>query len=211
MNRRVAVVVSVLTIAIATGLSVAAAETAGNVWDFRELRPGPVSRDHGDRFSLNGRFTVTPSKGGTTIAGRSHGSGGACLVADLAAHGAPEQSCTSHAQCNQAWGAYHQANLSNPDYDAARFGAIGNGYCVSNRCWYRPGVQACVRQAYPNVWEKGSHEFGPVDVQHVGRLYGQDARIDWQVLTCANRAQADGTDSAASCSQSNGIYLPPQN
>src|SRR5262245_5180951 len=204
MNRRFAVVAAIMT--ISAGLSVAAAQTAGT--DFRQLRPGPVYPDRGDFFSLNLRFNVTPSKGGTTLAGRSHGSGGACLIGDLAAHGAPELSCTSHSQCNQAWAAYHQANLSNPDYDAGRSGAIGNGYCVSNRCWYRPGPQACVRRPSPNSWEIGTHEFGPIDVQHVGRLYGFDKRTDWQVLTCANRAVAGGGDDT-SCAQSAGIYLPP--
>jgi hypothetical protein len=203
MNRRVAAVAAVLT--MAAGISVAAAQS-GN-WDFRQLRPGPVVADRGDVFSLKARFSVTPSRGGLTIAGRSHGSGGACLIGDLAQFGAPEQSCTSHSQCNQAWAAYHQANLGNPDYDAARFGAVGNGYCVSNRCWYRPGAQACVRRPSPNSWEIGTHEF-PVDVGHVGQLYGYENRVEWQVLTCMNRAQPGGGDDTA-CAQSNGIYLPP--
>lgn len=205
MNKRIAGTVGLCV--IGAGLSVAAAETvAPNDWDFRALRAGPVYPHRGDFTQLKGRFTVIrDARGGLPVTERSHGSGGACLIADLAPHGAPEQSCTSHAQCNSAWANYHTENLGNPNYDAAKFGQIGNGYCVANRCWYRPGSNACVRRPFPNVWEIQSHEFGPLDVEHVERMYGTSREVDWRVLTCANRAQVNGTD-AGSCALSAGIY-----
>jgi hypothetical protein len=157
---------------------------------------------------LTGFFTVAPDPVVAGIQDTSHGSGGACIVADLAKHGAPALSCTTNAQCSQAWVDYNQANLDNPNYDAAAFGVVPNGHCVANRCWYRPADAACQRRPFPNVWSFGQHEVGPIDFAHVARMYGQDAKIDWQVITCANRAQSDGTD-APSCAQSSGIYDPP--
>lgn len=187
------------------GLSLSAAAQQQSPPEYRVFRPGPVVPTGNDPFVLVGNFSVAPDPITSPIEETSHGSGGACIFGDLAAHGAPEQSCSSNAECHQAWATYHQANLSNPDYDAAAFGSVGNGSCVANRCWYRPGGAACARRPFPNVWENGNHKFGPFSLTHVARLYGEDADIDWRVVTCANRARPDGTD-AASCLQGVGIY-----
>lgn len=203
-------------LAIGSSLSVAAAQPLSPT-PYRMFKPGPVTPSGNDKFELTGSFIVSPDPVASPVQNTSHGSGGACIVADLAKHGAPELSCTSSAQCHSAWGSYYQANLSNPNFDAAAFGGGANGTCIANRCWYRPATQAaaCVRRAPPANWEVGQHKFGPVSFRHVAKMYGDDAKIDWRVATCANRAQPNGTD-AISCPQGTGIYNPsaegsPQN
>ena len=189
----------------AISLSVAALAVSPPI--YRAFKPGPVTPDSANRFVLSGSFTVAPDTIVSAIQDTSHGSGGACIFADLAKHGAPELACTNNTQCTQAWAGYYQANLDNPNFDAAAFGNVGNGACIANRCWFRGavGVRACDRS--PAIRALGHHKFGPFSFQHVADMYGEDARIDWQVVTCANRAQPDGTD-APSCSQGAGIYNP---
>ena len=187
-------------------LSVAAARPLSPT-AYRILKPGPVIKSGNDRFELRGSFTVVPDPHPLSLQETSHGSGGACIFGDLAEHGAPELSCTTNSQCSAAWASYHDANLGNPSFDAAAFGSVGNGACVANRCLYRPapGVNACVRS--PAALAVGHHKFGPFSLDHVARMFGDEARIDWQVVTCANRAQLNGTD-APSCPQGIGIYRP---
>lgn len=199
---------SLCALAIGSSLSIAAAQPLSPT-PYRVFRPGPVIPSGNDKFELTGIFTVAPDPVASSVQETSHGSGGACIVADLAKHGAPELSCTSSSQCHSAWASYHQANLSNANFDAAAFGAGANGACIANRCWYRPATQvaACVRRFPPNAWEIGHHKFGPISFRHVAQMYGNDAKIDWQVATCANRAQPNGTD-ATSCPQGAGIYNP---
>lgn len=193
----------VLTVSLFTAASTFGSEASP---EFRFIKAGPVS-EIGDEFTLVGRFMVTPDNAGDGLQDRSHGSGGACIVGDLAKMGAPETVCTSSAVCNEAWATYHQANSGNPNFDAAAFGNNGNGNCVKGRCWYRPGTGTNLCQRGLAVRDIGVYEIKPPRLQHVANFYGADSKIDWQVVACANRAQPNGTD-APSCSQSVGIYDP---
>jgi len=79
----------------------------------------------------------------------------------------------------------------------------------------RPAFELALESRDPDVWGIGQHKFGPISLGHVAQMYGIEADIDWQVQTCANRAQPNGTD-APSCPQGTGIYHPdaegsPQN
>jgi hypothetical protein len=185
--------------------------------EFRILNPGPIVKVQGDPFHLVGRFTVVPDASGSGITDRSHGSGGACIVGDLAKHGAPEMACTDNKVCNDALIAYRQANAGNANIQKIN---TGGGYCIAQRCWYRPTGGSCVRKSFAadGPWPVGTHEIAPPRYDHIEALYGADAKIDWQVVTCAHRAKADGTDAGAvngqpepgSCGASQGIYRPPQ-
>lgn len=192
----------------AAALIGAVAHTA-SPYQFKTLRPGPVIAKGTDGFVLSGMFTVARSTEATAIEDRSYGSGGACIYGDLAAVGAPEVSCTNNAQCTEAWAGFHDENLDNPKYDAAAFGGSSNtGQCIANRCWYRPGPLVCTRKIPPDSFALGVHEFGPFDLHHVKKLFGETSRIDWQVVTCSNHAQPNGTDDTA-CRTGQGIYNPP--
>ena len=174
-----------LTIAIATGLSVAAAKRQ-KYGTFASFGRGGLSRP---RRSLQPEWKIHGHALNWNHDRRQIARvGRACLVADLAT--VRQARRTSHAQCNQAWSACHR-RVSNPIMMPPP-SAPSATLCVANRCLYRPGVQACVQQAVSNVWEKGSHEFGPIDVQHVGRLYGRTDRLAGNY---ARTARADGTDS----------------
>lgn len=201
---------AVFATAIIAGLTIAGQTSTPP--DFRILKPGPVIPEGPDSFLLSGKFTVARTTNVTPIENRSYGSGGACIYGDLAKVGAPEVACSSSSQCNQAWANFYEANKDNPKFDTASFGAntTNPGQCIANRCWYRPTPAACARRMPPNSWELGSHQFGAFSVHHVARFFGEDAKIDWQVVTCSNRAQHSGTDDR-SCAQGQGIYSPPIN
>lgn len=197
------------------GLGGCSGQQPANPAEFKILNPGPVIKDQGNPLSLKGRFAAVPDPSGSGIEGRSHGSGGACIVGDLAKHGAPEKSCVKNTECNDALQQYRQDNPTNPNIQAI---STGGGYCIAKRCWYRPSGNACVRKSFTDgTWSVGAHEIGPIQINHIAALYGADAVIDWQVVTCANRAKADGTDAGViggvsepgACSASQGIYLPP--
>ena len=201
------------TICLAVALASCSGEQPAPA-EFKILKPGPVIKVEGNPLSLKGRFAVVPDASGTGIEGRSHGSGGACIVGDLAKFGAPEKSCTGHGECNAALKAYRDSNPTNANIQAI---SLGGGYCIAKRCWYRPSGNACVRKSFnQGTWPVGTNEIGPIDISHIVALYGADSRFDWQVLTCANSAKPDGTDTgtvngvpeAGSCPGSSGIYQP---
>ncbi|WP_206520260.1 hypothetical protein [Altererythrobacter sp. BO-6] len=177
--------------------------------EFKVLKPGPVIPMGPDNFQLTGSFSVSRGTNAQPLEERSFGSGGACIYADLAAVGAPELSCTNNSQCTQAFTSFHEANLGNPNYDVASFSG-SSGQCIANKCWYRPGARLCTRMIPPGSFALGHHKFGPFNLDHVAKFFGDDAKIDWQVVTCSNRAQENGRDDT-SCATGQGIYNPPSN
>jgi len=192
-------------VVFALSISVAAQTLAPP--EFKVLRPGPVIRTGPANFQLTGTFSVSKGTEVQPIEEKSFGSGGACIFGDLAEVGAPELACTTNSQCTEAWNEFHDANLGNPDYDAASF-AGSSGQCIANRCWYRPSSRLCTRVIPPNSWSLGQHKFGPFNLNHVAKFFGDGERINWQVVTCSNHAQANGVDDTA-CATGQGVYNPP--
>lgn len=196
--------VPTLFISIMLSISVAAQTVAPP--GFKVLRPGPVIPTGPDNFQLTGSFTVSKGTVAQPLEERSFGSGGACIYADLAAVGAPELSCSNNSQCTEAFAEFQDANVGNPNYDAASFSG-SSGQCIANRCWYRPSRALCTRVVPPNSWELGNHKFGPFDLHHVSKLFGDDSQINWLVVTCSNHAQTNGVDDTA-CATGQGLYNP---
>lgn len=177
--------------------------------NFKLLKPGEVMVTSRTPLKLAAGFAVEKDTRARPLLwqldSRSYGSGGACVIGDLAKlEPALERSCSVNAECNQHWDAFVTTNANEPKLDAPAWGK-GNGYCVAKRCWYRPGRATCAIQA-PTPWSDGAQSMPSPELAHVDRLLGPNATIDWKVVTCANRAGWGGDDS--SCAESQGIYNP---
>jgi hypothetical protein len=151
---------------------------------------------------------------------RSHGSGGACLLADLNFKGIPEHAgtCTTDKACNDAIpqqyrGIYTDENGNDKDRD-------WYSNCVEGSCWTRPGswTSHCLLSPVHNSgapWPAGSQVFGPPPISStvytVADLYRElqiqpHESVNWRVHACLNGSGGFGIDNVA-CGGNDGTRL----
>jgi hypothetical protein len=146
----------------------------------------------------------------------SHGTGGACLIADL--HLIPDlgisSNCTSDQECTDALPIkYTDTKDTTGKYLYNNKKREWHGYCVKNTCWTRPGpdVSHCVKSINQNggkPWPTGSYQIvlPPVSstVYTIEDMYhelGIDGPVTWRVHACMNRSNGifrDNTDCGVS-------------
>lgn len=159
-----------------------------------------------------------PSGPWPTIA--SHGTGGACLIADLNSKGIPDPgsgSCTTDKECTDAIPAkYTGTNNIYTDENNNQKKRDWHGYCVAGTCWTRPGQQAshCLISKIQNdgqPWPTGSHPFGPPPVSStvytIADMYrelGITASVNWRVHACMNGSNGIFKDDNTDCSNVSG-------
>ena len=113
----------------------------------------------------------------------SHGTGGACLIADLNFKGIPDLGgrCTTNAACTDAIPEKYKKDWY--------------GYCVAGTCWTRPGPQSslCLIHSRKNgaaPWSTGSHQIptSPAGIVDTYRELGIGGNkpVKWRVHACMN-------------------------
>jgi len=164
-------------------------------------------------MDVPGRGQTNLTIPGETIA--SHGTGGACLIADLNFKGIPNLSTQCHydPDCTNAIPEKYQGSYTDENNNKKERG--WHGYCVAGTCWTRPGQQSshCLISKIHNggnPWPTGSHQFGPptasATAYTIADLYRDldiKSPVEWRVHACINGRSGISMDNV-DCGQDQG-------
>ena len=202
---------SVVALAMLTATSALLSSCGGPTKKY--IIPGDVEVDPNNPRFLKASFTVADQVAGSPIGLSSHGTGGACLVADLNRWNIPDKGYGPNGIIYQS--PYLHGKCDYNDQCQNGLDAGWYGYCIENSCWTRPAPDAdyCVRSANLNggkPWALGQRipipfRGGFADARHV---YVNDkvispiegvtpsggknrTSIKWRVHTCLNAAEGD--------------------
>jgi hypothetical protein len=136
----------------------------------------------------------------------SHGTGGACLIADLHLKGIPKSgSCITDSECTNAlMDTYTTGKYLDPITLQAKARAW-HSYCVDGTCWTRPGpdVSHCVKSINQNggrPWPTGLHPIPTPPEASIQDMYrelgiGINEPVLWRVHACMNGSNGFWSDS----------------